>query len=125
VSGAQKGRRGGWPAIRKPRWLRLSLDTRHAVFPVLLAMVALGTGVFPSRSLAEPVKADSAAEAPTVVQPSARRHRVIAYYFHGNFRCSTCRAMEANAREALESAMSRATSTSPRTTTSIPGRWCW
>jgi len=107
MSGAREVRQGGWPAIRRPRWLRLSLDKRLAVLLVLLAMVAVGMGVFPSRSPAEPAKADSAAEAPTVVPPSTRRHRVIAYYFHGNVRCATCRAMEAHSREALESAFAK------------------
>lgn len=30
--------------------------------------------------------------------------RLVAYYFHGNVRCTTCRAIEAYSQEALESA---------------------
>lgn len=32
----------------------------------------------------------------------AKGNRVIAYYFHGNFRCSTCHAMEQYSKEAIE-----------------------
>ena len=30
------------------------------------------------------------------------RRKVVAYYFHGNFRCMTCRTIEAYAKEAIE-----------------------
>lgn len=32
----------------------------------------------------------------------ARNEQVIAYYFHGNFRCPTCKKLESYAREAIE-----------------------
>ena len=40
----------------------------------------------------------------TVVQapPKTLRHQVIAYYFHGQKRCNTCRAIQAQSKEALE-----------------------
>jgi hypothetical protein len=55
---------------------------------------------------AAPPKATAAesAPAPTVVTPSVRPHRVIAFYFHTTARCASCRAIEAYSREALESA---------------------
>ena len=34
--------------------------------------------------------------------------RVVAYYFHGNVRCATCRKLEAYAREALEAGFPQA-----------------
>lgn len=37
---------------------------------------------------------------PTAGSPS---RKVIAYYFHGNFRCSTCRTLEAYSQEAIQS----------------------
>ena len=37
----------------------------------------------------------------TVTQPAA--HKIIAYYFHGNVRCMTCRAIEAQTQETLQS----------------------
>jgi len=36
-------------------------------------------------------------------QPSVSDRTVVAYYFHGNFRCQTCRKIEAYSREAVES----------------------
>ncbi len=36
-----------------------------------------------------------------VTQPAA--HKIIAYYFHGNVRCMTCRAIEAQTQETLQS----------------------
>ena len=36
-------------------------------------------------------------------QPSVSGRTVVAYYFHGNFRCQTCRKIEALSREAVES----------------------
>jgi hypothetical protein len=32
------------------------------------------------------------------------RHKIIAYYFHGNVRCQTCRRIEAFSKEALDTA---------------------
>jgi len=34
---------------------------------------------------------------------SSAEHRIVAYYFHGNARCKTCRAIESYSQEALES----------------------
>jgi|GEM_PF-603039 len=34
--------------------------------------------------------------------PSKLSHKVIAYYFHGKFRCPSCKKIEAYAREAIE-----------------------
>jgi hypothetical protein len=36
-------------------------------------------------------------------QIATHRRTVVAYYFHGNFRCPTCRKIEALSREAVES----------------------
>jgi hypothetical protein len=77
---------------------------RLAVPVVVLGMVALGLGVAPGRSPAQPQKK---AEAPTVVPPGAPPHRVVAYYFRYDFRCARCMAFEAYSREALESAFAR------------------
>jgi len=50
-----------------------------------------------SRSEAPP--AATVAEAPDSVTAP---HRVVAYYFHTNYRCSSCRKIEATARHAIE-----------------------
>jgi len=49
----------------------------------------------------EAVPAPSAARAKT--QPKMPDRTVVAYYFHGDFRCQTCRKIEALSREAVES----------------------
>jgi hypothetical protein len=39
--------------------------------------------------------------APTGAVPDGAAHRLVAYYFHGNTRCWTCRTIEAYAEEAI------------------------
>ena len=72
-----------------------------AVSLTVLALLAIGGPA----ALAAPPKAPRAAKPlPTVVTPSVRPHRVIAYYFHTTYRCASCRAIEAYSHEAIESA---------------------
>lgn len=70
----------------------------------LAALVAAAGGFAPVPALAAGPKPGAEAEKPTLVTPSALPHRVVAYYFHTTYRCATCRAIEAYAREAIESA---------------------
>lgn len=53
----------------------------------------------------DPAAASSAVDK-TPVRPGEKQdsaaHRVVAFYFHGNYRCPTCRAIEANTEEALK-----------------------
>jgi hypothetical protein len=59
----------------------------------------------PAAQPAAPAAAQPAAPAyAAVVAPSALAHRVIALYFHTTYRCASCRAIEANSREAIETA---------------------
>ena len=44
--------------------------------------------------------------ADSAVQQSGPQRQVIAYYFHGNVRCPTCRKIEAYASESIEGAFS-------------------
>jgi hypothetical protein len=83
----------------------MKAGSRRLLVAFTLATAALAAvGGLHSRSLAETARRDTTVEAPTVVTPSVRPHRVIAYYFHTTARCASCRAIEANSREALESA---------------------
>jgi hypothetical protein len=50
-----------------------------------------------------PRVAPTATAARAKSQPSMSGRTVVAYYFHGNFRCQTCRKIEALSREAVES----------------------
>ena len=72
-----------------------------------LAAVVTGVEMFRMRSRAmavAEVATEAAREAPTVVAPSERPHRVVAYYFHTTVRCVSCRAIEAYSQEAIASA---------------------
>lgn len=68
---------------------------------LLASLVCAAAGV--SREVAA-AAAKPSAEAPTVVTASPHAHRVIAYYFHTTYRCTSCRAIEAFAKEAIDSA---------------------
>jgi len=68
------------------------------VEPVQKEPVSLPVAVSP---LSEPAVAST----PPVVP--AERGRVVVYYFHGNMRCPTCRAIEALTREAIETGFAR------------------
>lgn len=70
---------------------------------VAIALAAFAVPAAPAPPAPAP-KAGAAAEAPTIVTPSALPHRVVAFYFHTTYRCATCRAIEAYSREAIESA---------------------
>jgi hypothetical protein len=55
----------------------------------------------PGPELGQPAKPDTSNPAkPDAGNPS---RKVIAYYFHGNVRCSTCRTLEAYSEEAIQS----------------------
>ena len=65
------------------------------------------TGDKPVRKATQPSTASAAVEqeAPTSAPSESRTatSKVVAYYFHGNVRCMTCRSIEAYAKEAVES----------------------
>ncbi len=73
---------------------------------LLIAMIVMAAGASASRA-ARAAAEETAAGGPTVVSPSKRPHRVIAYYFHTTRRCASCRAIEAYSREAIETAFAR------------------
>ena len=80
------------------------MTPRVLVALVVLATAFAGVGTLHTRSLAETATREAAPEAPTIVTPSVRPHRVIAYYFHTTYRCASCRSIEAYSHEAIESA---------------------
>lgn len=75
---------------------------------VLLLFVGVSLGYVVLResgrdAATEPATPDPAAVASSGEQaPAENVHTVIAYYFHGNFRCATCTRLEAYAKEAVE-----------------------
>ncbi len=81
---------------------------KNVITAVLLLFVAASVAVVavrtlrPNREAAE-VGTPAAASAPIGEDPAADLSDVvIAYYFHGNFRCPTCRSIEAYAHEAVQ-----------------------
>ncbi len=80
---------------------------------VVVSVVYLVAGESTSRKGASEASAGNAGAPALPAKPQDQRaetatgagapaHRVVAYYFHGDFRCRTCLAMERYAREALE-----------------------
>jgi hypothetical protein len=79
-----------------------NLRRRRALLAAAAAFLLSG---FPNPASAVPPESNHATpESPALVTPGLHPHRVVAYYFHTNYRCSSCRAIEANALEAIESA---------------------
>ncbi len=105
MNSAREVRQRGSSAVGQLTSLPWGFGRQFAALLAVLATVAVGIGVFHAGSLAEPAQAP--AGGPTVVPPSKQKHRVIAYYFHGNLRCYTCKTMEAYSREAIESAFAK------------------
>lgn len=70
------------------------------LFLVILAVVAVVSVSFPVFAMADAPKQSASAQQDAA--PIAKGSRVIAYYFHGTFRCYTCTNMEKYSREAIE-----------------------
>ena len=69
---------------------------RKYIFMVMSILFFIGT-VFAMENVSK-----QGTSARTNSASPAQANRVIAYYFHGNFRCSTCYAMEQYSKEAIE-----------------------
>lgn len=81
------------------------MKLKRAVTMVLLVFVAASVTFAIVREF-RTVENGSEPDGPIVLvkgQPVPEKAHVIAYYFHGNFRCATCRRIEAYARETVES----------------------
>lgn len=78
-------------------------------FPLLVvALAVVATLPWQTSLSADPAgetPATHAEDAPAVVQDDAEKteSEIVLYYFHGNRRCKTCRSIEAQAKEAIES----------------------
>lgn len=93
------------------------MKTKAVITAILLTFVSVSVGYLAVKEFRprpnEPDPSEEAMpsppESPSVPVPeipveSDADHKVVAYYFHGNVRCMTCRAIEAYAHEALETA---------------------
>jgi hypothetical protein len=81
----------------------LEMKPKSILTAGLLLFVAVSVGVVIGKGTRSPAGPDGVASSP-VNGPGAMRQapRVIAYYFHGEVRCLTCRTIEAYAREAID-----------------------
>ncbi len=83
------------------------MKPKTIVTVVLLLFVAAGLAyvvVGESRSAGTSPNPQPAPSAAASQQPDEAKiipHKVVAYYFHGNIRCITCKTIEAYAREAI------------------------
>lgn len=83
------------------------MRTKTVVTGALLLFVAASVGYLVLKETgAEGTPSDPQAAAPQAPAgaPEARPepHRIVAFYFHGQKRCNTCRAIQAQSREAVE-----------------------
>jgi len=83
-------------SIRRSRGLAVSL--------MALALLTIGHSAALGAPPQRVSKATVTKPTPTVVTPSVRPHRVIAYYFHTTYRCPSCKAIEAYSHDAIQSA---------------------
>jgi hypothetical protein len=68
------------------------------------AACLLGTAVWGMASKQKTTTGDGSAGTPAAAKPAAAEKgwKVVAYYLHGNFRCSTCLSIEAQSKETIE-----------------------
>jgi hypothetical protein len=76
------------------------MKARKTVTALLLLFVAVSFGFLVTRELTGNKTSDELA---TSDQGSVEQAELIAYYFHGTRRCTTCKSLEAYTKEALES----------------------
>jgi hypothetical protein len=88
------------------------MNAKKLVTTLLLLFVAVSAGTIAvkewSTQTATPASVSVNAPVPAAVSSTpatsekASQAKVVAYYFHGNMRCRTCKAIEALTREAIE-----------------------
>jgi hypothetical protein len=79
------------------------MKSKTIVTWVLLLFVAVSVGVLIGKEIgARPTTSTTRADPSERLTTSPDGPRVIAYYFHGQARCVTCRTIEAYAREAID-----------------------
>lgn len=78
------------------------MNSKKLVSIVLLGFVTLSAAflVYKELILSNQGTANSSSRAPTV--SATIQSKIVAYYFHGTYRCPTCLAIEKHSREAVE-----------------------
>lgn len=80
----------------------MMLTMRTNIGKVLLSLLAVTIMGLPAVLEAVPPAGDAQATTTSSAAPKAAALQVVAYYFHGNFRCDNCRKIEQYSREAIE-----------------------
>jgi hypothetical protein len=75
------------------------MKTKHALWLLAALLVVAITTFLLSHSSARAESASAASNAPAA--GTASHAKVIAYYFHTTLRCTTCRTIEAYAKEVI------------------------
>lgn len=80
------------------------MNSKKLVSVLLLGFVALSAAflVYKEFILSNPNLVDSSSGAPSQTVPMTAQSKIVAYYFHGTYRCPTCLAIEKHSREAIE-----------------------
>jgi len=73
---------------------------------VLVSVVFLAVKESRRWTTPDPVAAQGASTV-SAPAPKAQADKILAYYFHTNYRCPTCRRIEAYSREAIETGFAR------------------
>jgi len=91
------------------------MKPRTILTAVLLVFVAVSVGYLIAKEAGRNPSPGPEDQAPAVSRETsdqetapASTHKVLAYYFHGNVRCSTCRKIEAYTQEAIEGTLAEA-----------------
>jgi hypothetical protein len=82
----------------------IALSRGLVVSLMALALLTIGNSAALAAAPQRVSKATLTKPTPTLVTPSVRPHRVIAYYFHTTYRCPSCKAIEAYSHDAIQSA---------------------
>lgn len=79
------------------------MKTRKIIQVALLLFVAVSVIYLISQEFRRTVaSASGSSGAPAATEENAPQAKVIAYYFHGNFRCVSCRKLESVSHEAVQ-----------------------
>jgi hypothetical protein len=76
------------------------MKSKRIIQTILLSFVALSVVYFIVGESRKPAAAANASQSSNTA--SDAKTKVIAYYFHGNFRCVSCRKLESVSREAVQ-----------------------
>ncbi len=84
--------------LRSPMTMKLY----QSIIPAMIIFIASLLACQSGESNKVDVKSEADNKMAEIIDSAVVPHKVIAYYFHGNLRCASCRKIEAYSREAIE-----------------------